>query len=254
MAGKAITAMYPPATGPDSEAWKLQVVTRGTPAACDGLSVDATSFLGGEHPQVGHPAAWERFHQGLLDLERALRAHGQRREVELTGRAHLTAAVAAGFIFRRPTGWLLSVCADDGACYPLSAASEHDALRVSPQPGNPEASFITAEVNLLGRPMDPLVDAVLASLGRPSLRLRIEHANEGQYIPCNELAAMASATACAIKTTAAERQAETAHLFLAAPFAFGVFLGAELNALGGFIQLYELAQHAYHPSLELESK
>ena len=136
MAGKAITAMYPPATGPDSGAGSSRS-SLADPAASDGLSVDATSFLGGEHPQVGHPAAWERFHQGLLDLERALRAHGQRREVELTGRAHLTAAVAAGFIFRRPTGWLLSVCADDGACYPLSAASEHDALRVSPQPGTP---------------------------------------------------------------------------------------------------------------------
>ena len=38
---------------------------------------------GGGHAQVGHPAAWERVHRGLLDLERALRAHGARREVEL---------------------------------------------------------------------------------------------------------------------------------------------------------------------------
>jgi hypothetical protein len=65
---------------------------------------------------------------------------------------------------------------------------------------------------------------------------------------------MASATAAAIKRAAQARRAETVHLFLAAPFAFGAFLGAELNAVGSFIQLYEWADHAYHPSLEIESK
>jgi hypothetical protein len=254
MAGKAIAAVYPPARGPDSGAWRLQLVTRGSASAFDGLSVHATSFLGGESPQVGHPAAWERLHRGLADLERVLRAHGERHEIELTGAAHLTAGFVAGFLFRRPTGWLISVNADDGQLYSLTAASAHEQLIVSPEPGSPDSTFITAEINLLGRSMDGLVDDVLASLGPPSARLRVEHAGGAEYIPCSELAAMASATAAAIKRIVSERRAETLHLFLAAPFAFATFLGAELNAIGGFIQLYEWAAHAYHPSLELESR
>lgn len=254
IAGKAVNAVYPPGLGPAAGVWQLQVVSRGAPAACDGLSVDASSFLGGARPQIGHPAAWQRVLDGLADLERALRGHGGRREVEVSGAAHLTAAVATGFTFRRPAGWRLTVGADDGACHAQNASQANDALGILSEPGSAGSAFVTAEINLLGREMDGVVDNVRAGLGRPSLRLRVEHINGSAPIPCTELASMASATARAIKQAVGERRADAVHLFLAAPFAFGVFLGAELNAVGAFVQLYEWADHHYHQSLEIESR
>ncbi|MGA8336977.1 MAG: hypothetical protein WB761_19735, partial [Solirubrobacteraceae bacterium] len=95
-------------------------------------------------------------------------------------------AVTAGFIFRRPTGWLLSVRADDGELYSLTAVGPHASLGVTPQPGDSASTFVTAEVNIIGRPMDELVDTALVSLGRPSLR--VEHIGDAGYIACNELA------------------------------------------------------------------
>ncbi len=65
---------------------------------------------------------------------------------------------------------------------------------------------------------------------------------------------MASATAYGIKDAAAKRRVPAVHLFLAAPFAFAAFLGAALNAVGASVQLYEWADHHYHPSLELEGR
>jgi hypothetical protein len=254
MARKALDAVHSGDRRPAEGSWKLQVVTHGSAAAAEGLSVDATSFLGGERRQVGHPAAWERVRQGVSDVERALRAHGRRRDIELTGAAHLTAAVMTGFTFRRAAGWRLAVQADDGVCHAQANVHAHDALAVRSEPGSPDSSFVTAEVNLLGSEMDSLVDDVVAALGRPALRLRVEHANGKEYIPCDQLAAMASATARAIKDAVADRRAENVHLFLAAPFAFAAFLGAELNAVGAFVQLYERADHRYHPSLELEGR
>ena len=254
IARKAVAALYPRDRGPAAGTWRLQVVTHGSPSACDGLSVDATSFLGGTSRQVGHPAAWQRVLGGIVDLERALRAHGRRRDIEITGNAHLTAAFATGFVFRRVAGWRLAVRADDGVCHPQADAATHDALRISPEPGSLDSSFITVEVNLLGREMDGLVDDVLSALGQPSFRLRVEHTGGSTPIPCEDLAAMASTTARSIKQTVGERRTEAVHVFLAAPFAFAAFLGAELNAVGAFVQLYEWADHRYHPSLELESR
>lgn len=253
LASKALKAVYPDGEGPNAGTWRLQVSTHGAANASDGLSVDGTSFLGGEQREIGHPASWQRVLRGLVDLERVLRGHGSRRDIEVTGAAHLTAAFATGFVFRRPTGWRLSVRADDGVCYPQTPGSSDGGLRIVGAPGTPDSRFITAEVNLLGREMDSLVEVALVSLDRPSLRLRVEHTADG-YIPCGDLAAMASTTAAAIKGAVEERRAEQVHLFIAAPFAFGVFLGAALNATGAFIQLYEWADHHYHPSLELQGR
>jgi hypothetical protein len=254
MARKAVNAVFPRDRGPAEGTWRLQVATHGSPVAADGLSVDATSFLGGDRRQVGHPAAWERVRQAVVDLERALRAHGLRRDIEVTGGAHLTAAFLTGFAFRRTAGWRLTVRANDDVCYPQANVTAHDALRFVPEPGSLDSTFITAEVNLLGSSMDSLVDDILSSLGRPALRLRVEHANGSEYIPCEDLAAMASATARAIRDAVSDRRADRVHLFLSAPFSFAAFLGAELNAVGAFVQLYERADHRYHASLELEGR
>jgi hypothetical protein len=253
LAGKALKAVYPPGCGPDSGTWSLRVATHGAQHAVDGLSVDGTSFLGGDRREVGHPAVWRRVYRGLVDLERVLRVHGQRRHIEVRGAAHITAAFATGIVFRRTTGWRLGVWADDDVCYPQVPATNREGLRVTPSVGSSDSHFVTAEVNLLGREMDTLVEDVLASIGRPSLRLRVEHAADG-YIPCDDLARMASATAAAIKSAVEDRKANRVHLFIAAPLAFAVFLGAALNATGAFIQLYEWADHRYHPSLELQGR
>jgi hypothetical protein len=254
LADKALRAVLSAGVGPGDGAWSLDVATRGCAPASDGLSVDATSFLGGAGKLVGHPAAWARLKRGITELEQALRAHGRRREIAVAGDMHLTAGVAVGYTFRRTTGWRLRVRADDQAFYPLSNDWGHSGLRVLREPGSPAASLITAEINLTGRQMDGLVDDVLSTLGRPSERLRIEHVAGSMYIPCDQLAAMAGTAANAMKEAVSDRRADTVHLFLAGPAAFAVLLGAELNALGPFLQLYEWADHAYHASLELESR
>jgi hypothetical protein len=240
--------------GPADGHWRLHLCTRGErESGGSGLLVDATDFLGGASRQVGDPAAWARVWTGLSDLQAVLKRHSERRQLHISGQAHLTGGTVAGFAFGRSRGWQLTVRADDQSWQVASDAKSHPGLKVMPDLHGGTADFLSVEVNLLDKQMDPAVERVLSAEGMPTLRLRIESADRQNRVSCDDLSAMAATVAHELKNAAAAHEARRVLLFLAAPLAFSVFLGAELEATGSFIQLYEYQAHRYHPSLELNA-
>jgi hypothetical protein len=103
-AGRALAGVFRPACGPDVGRWNIHVATHGHPSFGPELTVDATNLVGDSERRTGAPEDWSRIWRALCDLERVLAGHGARRGITLTAYAHLTAAVAVGFAFRRTKG------------------------------------------------------------------------------------------------------------------------------------------------------
>lgn len=229
--------------GPADGRWDLQVVSRGTSRAGSGFNVDATSLVGGRDARPGDGECWQRIFNGLCDLEEALADYGGRREIQIVPFCHLTAGVATGYVFRRAKGWGACVLARDGEACAQGSTVLRDGLRISPVDEGPAADGrLFVEVDLAGRPPREAVDELIRrSGGVPAGRLVIDREPGADLLSAEQIAGHAVAIALAIKYARAKVAAKTVHLFIAAPAAFAVMLGAELNALCAELVLYEHA-------------
>lgn len=253
-AARALSAVFAPRRGPDAGAWHLHLATRGHTSHGPQFVIDATSLVGGSANRPGSEADWLRIWTALCDLERVLRAHGGRRAITITAQAHLTAAVAAGFAFRRVCGWTICVQAPSGIECSQSDVLAHDDIVVTTDPGSVRGKAITVEIDLLGHGIDEAVERGLRAGDPPRERTLVRRAAYDRRIADGELGAMAAMAADAIKRRQRATGADTVRLFMAAPAPFAVLLGTELNALGGDLVLHEFHDGAYHPSLTIDTR
>lgn len=253
-ASRALTTVFAPGRGPSDGAWNLHLATRGHPSHGRELVIDATSLVGGEANRPGTRQDWDRVLAGLRDVERALRAHGGRRLIDVTASAHLTAAFAAGFTFRRVCGWTVCAHTQNGSECHQSESLTHDGLMVISDPGSLNSKVMTVEIDLLGHGIDDAVERALRAGEPPRERLSIHRDAQGQRIDDAELGAMAAAIADQMKRRQRATGVHTVRLFMAAPAPFAVLLGTELNALGTDIELHEFHAGAYHPSLTIDAR
>lgn len=251
-AGDALRAALAAGEGPDLGQWELRVATRGDrPSPCQ-LTVDATDLVGGDTSRPGDRQTWSRVFRGICDLKKTLNEHGARRGIRIEPTCHLTGAFAAGWVFRRTTGWKVTVLGQDGVECEASDLRSHDALLIGPRVNGVFAAAggtLVVSVDLV--PRDIAMPVAQAQPEPPRAHLPVRRTATAQSIPCEELGAMAAMTADAIKAQCAEIHPDQVALYLATPAAFAVLLGAELGALGCPIMLHEYDGTSYIESLEV---
>jgi hypothetical protein len=252
IADQALGSLLGASRGAGGECWQIKVATRGTRTAAPGILVDATDLVGGHDPRPGTPEDWQRFYTGLRDLEHALRAHDDRRRVEFTLAAHLTASVAAGFAFRRE--WQVCVNDDVGQMCQLGDKVDYDGFDIPPvQPGTGSDERLFVEIAITGANIEQDVEAVIERTGMPRARLRIGR-EAGERMPSTEFAAAAAGAAQLIKNVRRQNRAKRVDLFMAAPAAFAALLGSQLNALGCPLVLHERYDDDYIETLTLDAR
>lgn len=249
-AGDALRAAYLEGQGPADGRWELVLTTRGGRPAPAQLTVDGTDLLGGPQARAGSPAEWKRVFEGLCDLKGALTAHGHRRELLLRPTCHLSAALAAGWVFRRSAGWAVVVACEGSECA-ASGVREHPWLRISREHGVFRAAGgrLVVSIDLVPRGIQDAVRRAQAAPARAYLAMAV--ADPGRRIAVGELGSMAAAAAAAIKSARGELGADEVALYLATPVPFAALLGAELGALGCPIRLHEHDGTAYQPSIQI---
>ena len=254
IADNALKSLLGAGRGPADGCWELTVATRGNPMPSRGLLVDATGIVGGPQRCCGTAVEWERIYRGLSDLAAALHAHGPRRRLELTAQCHLTAALATGYLFRRACGW--TICVADRSGRACEQGDEIEFERFSTprlDHGDAGDDRLFVEIAITGQPIDRAVEAVIARTGLPRARLLIED-NSGQTLAPEEMAPAAAAVARMLKTQRHNLGVHRVNLFVAAPAAFAVLLGAELNSLGAEIAVHEHDTDDYVQTLTIDAR
>jgi len=179
--------------------------------------------------------------EALQDVCKALEKNGVR-DVHLTGGAHLSAAIAFGYVCNRAAGYRLHVAQRDAiwaADGPLGDAS----IRVSAQQLSASASDV-ALVLAISRPEAVAdADAATANLGLPlSGRIVVQPVSgPGRWSVADEAQArgIVNATVTALMNKRAEWRANgVVHVFVAAPFALAALIGHSLNSFAP-LHLYE---------------
>jgi hypothetical protein len=250
-AADALRAALPDAEGPADGRWRLLIATRGDRPAPWPLTVDATELLGGPLARPGDSKCWARLLDALCDLKRTLCAHGARREIEIGVACHLTAAVAAGWVFRHATGWQPAVLAADGTLCRRSPTLAVDSLEFLPEYGSYQADggVLAVDIDLIPRHIEPAV--VRALREPPRARLSIRRRDSAGHLSPVEFSAVAGAIAAEIKRVRGELRTSRIDLYLAAPAPVALLLGAELGAVGCPLRLHEHHDDSYLPSLDL---
>lgn len=252
IAAHAINSHFGAGRGPGDGCWELTLVTRGTPMPSPGLLVDATAIVGGREPRCGNAEEWTRIYAGIEDLAAALHAHGRRRRLDLTPQCHLTAAVAVGYAFRRACGWTMCVRDRGGVACDQGPLRVFDRFIVPPvEDGRAGDDRLFVEL-AVGRRIDRAVETLIAKTGVPHARLRIR-LDDGADLAPEEMAPAAAAIADLIKRERERLGVQSVALLMAAPAALAALLGAELNALGAQLDLYEHAMDGYVPTLSLNA-
>jgi SMODS-associated and fused to various effectors sensor domain len=250
-AADALRAALPDSEGPADGCWQLMLGTRGDRPAPWPLTVDATALLGGGVPRPGDMETWQRLFAALCDLKTTLTAHGTRRDVEICTACHLTAAVAAGYVFRCPTGWRVGAIASDGTVCRRSPSIVDDDLEFVTELNAYTAAggVLAVDIDLVPRHIE---NAVVRALREPPrARLSVRRRDTAAHMNPKEFGAIAGAIAARVKQMRGEVRATRIDLFVAAPGPLALLLGTEFGAVGCPVRLHEHHDDEYLPSLDL---
>lgn len=227
---------------------EMVVATRGEGQPPAFLSIDGTNLLGGQNNRPGDPSAWIRYLAGLRDLQSVLGRWTHRRQLCVTIRAHLSAAIAFGRVFNQAAGWRPTIAGRHG----MTGASEqvsHEELRTALDKGG-RTGDLAVEIDLLNVGVSDLAATVLMSLGDPvTNRLCVWRQGLRSDLLPTEISAMASGAALAVRDAVFEIRPARAHIFCASPVEFAVLLGHRLTSLHTELHLYERDGDKYVPSL-----
>lgn len=250
-AADALRAALPDGEGTADGRWRLILATRGARPAPWPLTVDATELLGGEVARPGDTGTWQRLFVALCDLKTMLTAHGNRRDIEICTACHLTAAVAAGYVFRFSTGWRVGAIASDGTVCRRSPSVVDDGLDFVTEFNAYTAAggVLAVDIDLVPRHIEAAV--VRALREPPRARLSVRRRDNAAHMSPIEFGAVASAIAARVKQMRGELRASRIDLFLAVPAPLALLLGAELGAVGCPVRLHEHHDDSYPPSLDL---
>lgn len=231
---------------------RLTVSTHGDRMRAKGLHVDATEILGGDVRRPGTPDEWARVLRGLRDVSAALLGAREAGPLEVVLRSHLSAAIATGWAFRATTGWNITVAQGDPRMS-AAQAGRCDELTVTVENGTfTEGGTLMVQIGL-ARDIEDTVTATLAKGARPRRRLRFAHTfAEGEFIPSAVMGDMGLKLARTIKQHVDETAATAVHIYIAAPAAIALHMGAHLGAMPA-TTVFEFndTDHTYVPTLEL---
>lgn len=188
------------------------------------------------------PAIWSaELIPALHDLRCALLAATNTRELLLSGTPHVSAALALGFEYRRPTGWTLRMHDNYGGEW--STDFQTPDLRgwtATTEPG-PSGSSDVLAVAVHAR--HDIAAAVRrhrseAGVARATLHLRPPAGSPEESIDAASASALAAAIAGEIRNAKREYSTARTHLYFAGPWPMAALLGWHL-ASSGAITSYE---------------
>ena len=168
----------------------------------------------------------------------------------MTSNAHATGGFLFGLAFNRPAHWELRVAGPDGDCLP-STRRTLDGIRELRIDGSSGDHQLFVGVDLATRSVATGIDRLCAAQGsRPGTQIVFERASNEQDLTAQQISDAAAAISSRIKTTIDERRAERLDVFIAAPSAFAVLLGAEMATIGLPIGLWEHDDTRYVHALD----
>lgn len=223
--------------GGGNSALRIGLVTRGTENGT-GFVIDGSGIFDESVAEVGDAKAWDMLAVAIGDVERALRAHTDVREIEIAASCHLAAGTLIGFAFRENAGWRVTVSDRAGLVRPS------DAIDTSLVSGEFEASSfsgnggrIAVAVDLIGRLQSDDVRAIYSAPPRGYV-----WAIEGSGLvkhALDSIAPTANEVAAAIRRAGDEHKVDAFDLCLSTPVSFAVLLGTRLGSLCAPVALYD---------------
>lgn len=249
----ALEVAFPPGQGPADGEWLISVVSRGTPQAFDGLTVDASGLFGDSVAAMGSSDDWTRIKRAINDVEKTLKAHGARRKVAVSLSCHLSAAALFGFAFRQNASWRLEVIRDD-ARVEASPSARGSVIADKFEPGafNGSGGPLAVAVNLLPR---RVVEGVRASFdSSPRGYLWLARQNAEDELPLDLIGPTATDVAAQIRNHRDDLKPDRIDLFLSSPASFAALLGCRLGAVCCPVSLFEWnkATNKYEAVLQLK--
>jgi hypothetical protein len=239
VAKAALHSLYAPGRGRAQEGWGVSLLTRGASRHGDGLVLDATALTGGAVRRPGDPADWARVKRAIDDLAVTLGAHGTTRKITLTANAHATGGLLFGLAFNRPARWELRLTGPVGDCVASTSRTPEGLIELRVD-GPPADRGLFIGIDLATRHVAAGIDRLCAEQGaRPGTQIVFERENSREDLAPQQISDAAAAISARIKAIVDERAPERIDLFVAAPSALPVLLGAEMATVGLPIGLWE---------------
>ena len=194
------------------------------------------------HPPLSHaiedcdPDCWaQRLLPALHDVRCALLATGGERALRVKGTPHLSAALALGYEFRKPTGFSIEMIDAAGILWATDhAAADLDGWTVTAQPG-PAGVGEDLVVALHARhDIGAAVRVHRAQVGaaRAIVHIRPPGGASGTSINAASASSLAAAISDEIRTAARTYGTRETHLYLAGPWPMATLLGWHLASSG----------------------
>lgn len=230
---------------------RVTMATRGNSVPADSdLVINAVDLLGGHARRPGSPETWVRILAALQDVESTLSAKLPARQIVLTPRCHLTAAIAAGRIFNQTGRWELIATGRHGAAS-RPPTSDGSPARIHWEEGVRVSRVATVEIDLIGHKITAMVDEELRGWATgPRGRLTVTR-NATDDLDPEQTAAVSRHIAERVRTAASDHKLSELHLFITAPADVAVLLGHQLSGMDVGLQLYEYDGHQYRRTLLL---
>ncbi len=234
----AFVRRHTPVLGEGGRSLRIDLFTRVAGPANTDLTLDWRA----QFPE-GEPAsmeAWARMQAALSDLTPVVAQLGAR-GIRLSGNSHLSAAVALGYAFPRPSGFSFEISQYDVWWWSIGpdVASPLEIISQQLDPSRKDILLVIA----ISRPEIVPEATRFATQAGVKYGGRIEAKVRGGPGPTalagpDEARAAVRDIIRALTDARASWGSGTVHMFVAAPFAFAVLLGHHLNACGP-IQVYE---------------
>lgn len=254
VAKNALKYVFQANMGPADGEWRICLISRGSPASFDGLTLDASPIFGQSTSEVGTEADWLRLHEAVSDVEKVLRSHGQRRRVVFSPQCHLPAALMFGWVFRRNAGWSLTTMQGESLC---SAESTGDETVL-----NTEVEHGAFDVG--GGRFAIALDVKQRSIGEEVRRTYPQSPRGFLWASGSKSGDLNAAEIGAAAVHATQRITEcrdsfkpmSLDIFMAAPASFAALVGHRLGSIHCSMKLFECDKRTgeYHEVISLEEK
>lgn len=229
----------------------VEVATRGIAPSKDGLVVNGTRLLGGNHRRVGSRANWRRFGKALESVVRRLEERRAKGRVNVRLSCHLSAAFAVGRFFHQASGWQPSFRSSNNELVPARTGANNELQGAVDRLS--ETGALVVDVDLIGRKAANDASRLVADMGTIGGRGSWTIEPNRDLASC-DMAKWARWIGGAIQQANADYQPKEIHVVLSTPAVFAAALGHHMTAMEANIVLYEHGSGGYRQSLVLGKK
>jgi hypothetical protein len=191
----------------------------------------------------------------LHDVRRALLATGGERALRVSGTPHLSAALALGYEFRKPTRFSIEMIDAAGTTWATDhAAADIDGWAVDARPGTAGSGHDLVVAVHARHDIGSAVRAHRARIGaaRATLHVRPPAQAPSESITPATASSLAAAIAQTIRDAARTYGTRETHLYLAGPWPFATLLGWHLSSSGPIVSFEATAdRHDYRQACRL---